>query len=321
MAVVHIVSGVVKKAPAVSVPVGATQISTAADLDQFGNQTTIRPNASMQVTPQANVHRFSANLVGFQNGSVWVNMATGATITTGPASSTTTVRMWSGTGGGFIDVDGGAVAGYLKQGYAIVCTVGSSPPATGFTPTVPHHVDPDSSGQVAGGVPGRRRKDRRFRGRVADHRWPNVLTMASNRGSFVRGHGKTGGRKVGTRNKRTLAQLATVEVDSTLMPLTVLLRYMRAYDQLAKVAREEGRTEDAEVLEAKAIECATRAAPYIHPKLAATAVDLIGAFKSLSIRDLSSTQLGELVERLHADITGIIDLRIEGPPEPNGSHA
>ena len=65
---------------------------------------------------------------------------------------------------------------------------------------------------------------------------------------------RRGGRKKGTRNKRTLAQIALAEGDET--PLAYLLAVMR--DETADIERR--------------MECAIAAAPYTHAKLKATEV-------------------------------------------------
>jgi hypothetical protein len=65
---------------------------------------------------------------------------------------------------------------------------------------------------------------------------------------------RRGGRKKGTRNKRTLAQIALAEGDET--PLAYLLAVMR--DETADIERR--------------MECAIAAAPYMHAKLKAIEV-------------------------------------------------
>jgi hypothetical protein len=75
------------------------------------------------------------------------------------------------------------------------------------------------------------------------------------------------GRKVGTANKRTreIAQAAAAE---GITPIQVLLHHMRAAHVAGNVPL--------------AVDCATRASPYTHPKLAAVVINM---------KDLSDDQL------------------------------
>ncbi len=88
-----------------------------------------------------------------------------------------------------------------------------------------------------------------------------------------RGGMRTGaGRKTGTPNKKTRA-VALEAAAQGLSPVAVLLHWMGK-------AHESG---DA----AAAVDCATRAAPYIHPRLSAVAIDM---------KELSDDELKRLAE-------------------------
>lgn len=80
------------------------------------------------------------------------------------------------------------------------------------------------------------------------------------------------GRKPGSTNKKSRA-VAVEAAAAGLSPVAVLLHHMR-------VAHDAGNT-------AVAVDCATRAAPYIHPRLSAVAVDM---------RDLSDEELRDLAK-------------------------
>jgi hypothetical protein len=64
---------------------------------------------------------------------------------------------------------------------------------------------------------------------------------------------RRGGRKKGTRNKRTLEQLEAAAASGEMLPLPYLL----------KIMRDENETPERRMF------CAKAAAPYCHPKLAA----------------------------------------------------
>lgn len=87
----------------------------------------------------------------------------------------------------------------------------------------------------------------------------------------MRGGNRPGaGRKPGTQNKKTRA-VALEAAATGLSPIGVLLHHMRAAHVAGDVAT--------------AVDCATRAAPFIHPRLSAVALDL---------KDLSDDELRKL---------------------------
>jgi hypothetical protein len=80
------------------------------------------------------------------------------------------------------------------------------------------------------------------------------------------------GRKPGTKNQKTRA--VAIEAAATgLSPVAVLLHYMHAAHAAGDVA--------------VAVDCASRAAPFIHPRLSAVALDL---------KDLTDDELRRIVE-------------------------
>lgn len=80
------------------------------------------------------------------------------------------------------------------------------------------------------------------------------------------------GRKPGSPNKKSRA-VALEAAATGLSPVAVLLHHMR----VAHVAGDV----------AVAVDCATRAAPYIHPRLSAVALDL---------KDLDENELRDLAQ-------------------------
>jgi hypothetical protein len=89
----------------------------------------------------------------------------------------------------------------------------------------------------------------------------------------MRGGNRPGaGRKPGSSNKKTRA-LALEAAAAGMSPVGVLLHHMRAAHAAGDVAT--------------AVDCATRAAPFIHPRLSAVALDL---------KDLSDADLRTLAE-------------------------
>ena len=66
---------------------------------------------------------------------------------------------------------------------------------------------------------------------------------------------KTGGRRKGTRNRKTVAQFEAISASGEVLPLAYLLKIMR------------DETEDPD----RRMFCAKAAAPYCHPKLSAVA--------------------------------------------------
>ena len=92
-----------------------------------------------------------------------------------------------------------------------------------------------------------------------------------------KGTPKTGGRKAGTRNKKTAELIKAVE-DSGITPLDYMLSILR----------------DEEKPESVRLQAAKDSAPYVHQRLQAIALDT-GDFKKRPVDQLSDKELEEVI--------------------------
>lgn len=90
---------------------------------------------------------------------------------------------------------------------------------------------------------------------------------------------RRGGRAKGTRNKRTQEQITAAE-QSGLLPLDYMLLVLR----------------DVSLPVAVRLDAASKAAPYIHPKLSTSKVDFYGSFARRSVREMTDEELYQIIQ-------------------------